>query len=152
MSCYIVVAQGEHDFSEGACPCGTEPPELGGKMAVERHVGTPDCVNETCACGSAPKPEDGSPVPLQKVALDPYWLCCHEPSPGPHADFCPLHDTAKERRERIATAVLGGFAAMLGYVDEQQRVPHSGKVLSYVTVEARRWADALIVELDKGEK
>jgi len=145
MSCYIVVAQGEHDFSEGACPCGTEPPKLGGKMAVERHVGTPDCVNETCACGSAPKPEDGSPVPLQKVALDPYWLCCHEPSPGPHADFCPLHDTAKERRERIATAVLAArFGSLNG--GEEARVISAPSTTARI---ALLMADALIAELDK---
>jgi len=31
-------------------------------MAAERHVGTPECLNETCACGSAPKPEEWGPA------------------------------------------------------------------------------------------
>jgi hypothetical protein len=86
-----------------------------------------------------PKPEDGIPGPpkIGKWTESTTWA--ESPS-------------VKERRERIATAAMGGFAAMLGYTDEQQRVPHSARVLSYVMVEALRWADALIVELDKGEK
>jgi len=72
-------------------------------MAAERHVGTPDCLNGTCACGSAPKPEeefDGTA-----------WLRKH----GSHTDP-PCHECerieqgrVKERREGIATEVLAAF-------------------------------------------
>ena len=135
MSCYVVIAQGEHDFSEGACPCGTEPPELGGKMAAERHVGTPDCLNGTCACGSAPKPEeefDGTA-----------WLRKH----GSHTDP-PCHECerieqgrVKERREGIATEVLAAF------VTHNSVSPQINWQLTAQC--ALKAADALIVELDK---
>jgi len=110
-------------------------------MAAERHVGTPECLNETCACGSAPKPEE---------AFDgTAWLRKH----GEHTDP-PCHECerieqgrVKERRERIATAVLAGIMADPGHV--------TGTVNGHITPEqwnaskAVKMADALIVELDK---
>jgi len=84
-------------------------------MAAERHVGTPECLNETCTCGM-PKPEEWEPA-------------------------------LKERRERIATAVLAGIMADPGHV--------TGTVNGHITPEqwnaskAVKMADALIVELDK---
>jgi len=104
-------------------------------MAAERHVGTPDCLNGTCACGSAPKPEeefDGTA-----------WLRKH----GSHTDP-PCHECerieqgrVKERREGIATAVLAGWVS--GDVQEDPE--------RHVKI-ACAYADALIAELDKGEK
>ena len=88
-------------------------------MAAERHVGAPECLNETCSCGSLPKPEQYGPA-------------------------------LKERRERIATAVLAGLAARgtrWSHDDEvvAERLPYASLAASI----AKDWADALIVELDK---
>ena len=133
MSCFIVVAQGEHDFSEGACPCGTEPPELGGKMAVERHVGTPECLNGTCACGT-PKPEDGVPGPAKPDGDVAKWMARNWNEVLPPDEKMSV----KERREGIATAVLAGWVAG----DVQEDPERHAKI-------ACAYADALIVELDK---
>lgn len=151
MSCYVVVAQGEHDFSEGACPCGAEPPKLGGKMAADRHVGTPECLNETCACGSLPLTPHIEAV-AQGIVPEPErwdgtaWLRKH----GEHTDP-PCHECerieqgrVKERREGIATAVLAGLAAFTGKLGDERM--HTGETAAAI---ARQWADALIVELDK---
>jgi hypothetical protein len=138
MSCYIVVAQGEHDFSEGACPCGTEPPELGGKMAAERHVGAPECVNETCACGDLPLTPHIEAVAQRPRAGD-----------GPWDNPNSLAHEVKERRERIATAVLAGLAAGRDY---DEIVDYAKSLHGKAAPMAVAWADALIVELDKVEK
>ena len=81
-------------------------------MAAERHVGTPECLNETCTCGM-PKSEEWGPA-------------------------------AKERRERIATAVLAAF------VTHNSVSPQINWQLTAQC--ALSAADALIAEMDKGEK
>jgi hypothetical protein len=71
-------------------------------------------------------------------------LCVIHVGHGLHYGDCPSGDTytstpepkAKERRERIATAVLAGFAA-------SDNPPATSAVVSL------QWADALIAELDK---
>lgn len=54
---------------------------------------------------------------------------------------------AKERRERIATAVLSGFAALSsGSRMAEDLIPLPAFAAAMAAV---RWADALIAELDK---
>lgn len=52
----------------------------------------------------------------------------------------------RERRERIATAVLAGFASSESF---NEIASLAGTPLDSVTGLAVRWADALIAELDK---
>ena len=56
-----------------------------------------------------------------------------------------IHEDMKDRRERIATAVLAGFAAdpNCGPCEDREREIRS------LAVSATQWADALIAELDK---
>ena len=101
-------------------------------MAAERHVGTPECLNETCTCGM-PKPEDGVPGPAKPDGDVAKWM----------ARNWDEKMSVKERRERIATAVLAGFAANPHPQMEWVGVRHE------LWETAVAWADALIVELDK---
>ena len=57
-----------------------------------------------------------------------------------------IHEDAKDRRERIATAVLAGFAADPN--TSAINVPRE-QAIRRLAIAAVEWADALIAELDK---